>query len=413
MKTITASFFTTVSFRQAVQSMSFFWPWRLREIKTGKKNILLEQKMNELIGTNYAKTFYNARGALAHGLQALGIKTDDEIIIQAFTCVSVPNAIIALGAKPVYADIESETLNLAPEKIEELITEKTKAIIVQHTFGTPANLFKIGEITQKHDLFLIEDCAHSLGAKYQNQPIGSFGKFSIFSFGRDKVISSVNGGVLVTKDLILYQKLSQNLNLPPFWIICQNLFYNKIGYLSRLTYDFLSLGKIIIFSAKKLKLIPKIISTKENNCNDLKILNYAMPNCLAELALTELQHLNEVNDHRRQLAELYNETLSGSYEIIYPKEAEDDYQIFLRTALVSPNREIIYNHCKKNKIILGNWYDKVIAPKNTIVEKTDYQQGSCPIAEKMAKEILNLPNHLNVSIKQAKKVITTLKQLHD
>ena len=413
MKTITASFFTTVSFRQALQAMSFFCPWRLNQMRKGNKNKLLAEKMIEFIETKYACTFYNARGALYHGLKALEIKTGDEIIIQAFTCVSVPNAIKAVGAKPVYADIEEKNLNLDPEKIEKLITEKTKAIIIQHTFGTPAKIGKIGEINKKYGLFLIEDCAHSLGAKYQNRPVGSFGKFSVFSFGRDKVISAVNGGVLCTNDPELYQKLPQTLKLPPFWIICQNLFYNKIGYLSRLTYDFLSLGKVIIFLAKKLKLIPKITSNQENNCIDLKILNYAMPNCLAELALTELQHLNEANEHRRQLAELYNETLSDNYEIIYPAEGENDYQIFLRTALLTSNREIIHAYCKKNKIILGNWYDKVIAPKKTQLDKTDYQAGSCPIAEKVAEKIVNLPNHLNVTIKNAKRVITLLKKLHD
>ena len=150
MKTITASFFTTVSFRQALQAMSFFCPWRLNQMRKGNKNKLLAEKIIEFIETKYACTFYNARGALYHGLKALEIKTGDEIIIQAFTCVSVPNAIKAVGAKPVYADIEEKNLNLDPEKIEKLITEKTKAIIIQHTFGTPAKIGKIGEIIKKY-----------------------------------------------------------------------------------------------------------------------------------------------------------------------------------------------------------------------------------------------------------------------
>lgn len=115
------------------------------------------------------------------------------MILQAYTCVSVSNAIIATGAKPIYVDIDAQTLNINPQLIEKHITQKTKAIIVQHTFGIPADIHAIQSIVKKHQLFFIEDCAHALGAQYKEKMVGSFGDIAVYSFGRDKVISSVNG----------------------------------------------------------------------------------------------------------------------------------------------------------------------------------------------------------------------------
>ena len=135
---------------------------------------------------------YNARSALYHGIRALGIGSWDEIILQAYTCVSVPNAIIATGAKPIYCDIDPDTLNIDPHKIIQLITPKTKAILIQHTFWISADIQSIQTICTDHHLMLIEDVCHALWWTYQWQKLGTFWDIAIFSFGRDKIISSVN-----------------------------------------------------------------------------------------------------------------------------------------------------------------------------------------------------------------------------
>ena len=250
MKTLTASFFTTLSCKQAAKCLNYFLPWNWLKIKQGHKVKELEERFRGLLGVKYAQAFYNARGALYFGLKGLGIGQNDEVIIQAYTCVSVPNAIMALGAKPVYVDISLADLNIDPFKIEEKITSQTKAIIVQHTFGLPADMANISAIAKKHKLFLIEDCAHALGAKFNNKPVGGNGDFSIFSFGRDKVISSVNGGMLITNNQAIYDNLPKNLPYPKFCEIFKNLLYPLIALKSRLTYDFLALGKFIIFASK-------------------------------------------------------------------------------------------------------------------------------------------------------------------
>lgn len=408
MKLLSASFFTTVSFSQAAAALSFFLPWNWNKINNGCGAEKLEQSIKEITKTNYARSFYNGRGALYHGLQAIGIGDGDEVIIQAFTCVSVPNAIISLKARPVYADID-DTLNIKPEKIEDKINFRTKAIIVQHTFGCPADLGKIIELAKKHSIILVEDCAHSLGAEYNGRPVGSFGKFAIFSFGRDKVISSVNGGMLATNDQGLFNKLPKKLPLPKLKIIIQNLFYPTIAFKSRLFYNFFNLGKITITLAKKLGHIPEITSAKENNCNDGQILKLGLPNALAELALKELKMLNCYNCCRIELARYYYQNLNCFFKTIF-LENSNNRNIYMRFCLIAENKEEIYSRLKKKGIVLGNWYDSPVAPKKTKLENALYELGSCPIAENFSRKCLNLPNHSGITLKDAEKIVKELKK---
>lgn len=410
MKLITASFFTTVSGRQARLALSFILPWKWGKIKHGAAGAELEDEFKNLLGVKYAQAFYNARGALYHGLTALGISAGDEVIIQAYTCVSVANAIIAAGAKPVYCDISLADLNLDPTKLESIITSKTKAIIVQHNFGLPADLKAIKAIADQHGLKLIEDCAHSLGAKYQGQPVGTFGEFSVFSFGRDKVISGVNGGLLATNNSEIFHKLPNNLPLPKLWVILQNLRYPIVALKSFHTYYFLSLGKVIIALAKNLKLIPEITSPAENQCSDTSILNYNLPNCLASLILKELPELEKVNAHRQELATLYYQRLnSDRFKVIYLSNNANE-NIYLRCVALTTNRKSLADFLKKYGVILGNWYDQAVSPHQASLKASGFVNGSCPSAELAADQTLNLPNHFNITLADAAKVIKLIQQ---
>src|SRR5512135_1616150 len=119
--------------------------------------------------------FYKGRVALFAILKAMGVNTGDEVIVPGFTCVVVPNAVIYNRALPVFVDIDGATYNIDPGKIEAKITKKTRAIIVQHTFGVPAEMDGITEIAKAHNLFLIEDSCHTLGSRYKGKPVGAFG----------------------------------------------------------------------------------------------------------------------------------------------------------------------------------------------------------------------------------------------
>ena len=182
-----------------------FNPFRWRKGPSIKR---LEGEFARQFGGVGAVSFESGRVSLWAILRTLGIGEGDEVVVQAFTCVVVPDAVVWAGAKPVYIDI-GENYNCDPDAIVGVITPRTRAIVVQHTFGIPAQIDKIMEIARKHRLVVIEDCAHTVGGIYKNGLLGSWAPISFFSFGQEKAISAVRGGVVVTKDLVFAEKLRE------------------------------------------------------------------------------------------------------------------------------------------------------------------------------------------------------------
>ncbi|OQX00669.1 hypothetical protein BWK69_00990, partial [Candidatus Parcubacteria bacterium A4] len=169
----------------------------------------LEEEFRKELGVKYAIAFNSGRSSLMAILNSLEIEKGSEILLQAFTCNAVPNPVLWSGLKPIFVDCDEKTFNINPDNLKRKITPQSKAVIVQHTFGLPADLDEISKICKENNLILIEDCAHSLGAIYKGKKVGMFGKASFFSFSRDKVISSVYGGMVATNDEGLAQKLKQ------------------------------------------------------------------------------------------------------------------------------------------------------------------------------------------------------------
>jgi dTDP-4-amino-4,6-dideoxygalactose transaminase len=163
-----------------------FQPWKW---KRGKQIKEFEDAFKDYLGVRYAVSFNSGRSALMAILNALDLK-EGEVLLQAFTCNAASNPVMWSGLIPVYVDVNDGTFNMDAEDLKRKITKKSKAVIIQHTFGKPAEIDKISEICEMNNLILIEDCAHSLGATHKNQKVGTFGRVSFFSFSRDKVISS-------------------------------------------------------------------------------------------------------------------------------------------------------------------------------------------------------------------------------
>ncbi|MCG2691908.1 aminotransferase class I/II-fold pyridoxal phosphate-dependent enzyme, partial [Microgenomates group bacterium] len=166
-------------------------PWRWQK---GKALAELETILKKYFNLPHCYLVNAGRSALYLGLKSLNLHSGDEVLYQGFTCAVVPQAIIKAGAKPV--SVNCLNFNLDVHDLLKKISSRSKALIIQHTFGNPDDLKAIIKICGQHQLVLIEDCAHALGAKYQGKPIGSFGDMTVLSFGRDKVISSVFGGAL-------------------------------------------------------------------------------------------------------------------------------------------------------------------------------------------------------------------------
>ena len=149
----------------------------------------------------------NGRSAIYLFLKSLNLPAGSEILVQSFTCVTAVNPILWAGLVPVYVDINPDTLSAAPESLQSRISPRTKLIMLQHTFGAPGALKTVVELAKKHNLIVLEDCAHALGAKANNQPLGTFGDAAIISFGIEKTLSTKLGGALLVNNLDLIQSI--------------------------------------------------------------------------------------------------------------------------------------------------------------------------------------------------------------
>lgn len=388
----------------ALKSLFLFHKW-FDDSETRK----LEDEFASRFGPKYKALAINSgRSAEYIILKALGIGEGDEVALQAFTCIAVPNSVLWLKAKPMYVDIDS-SLNMDPQKLRKMITRKTKAVIVQHTFGVPASLDMIRKITRDKKVFMVEDCAHSLGAKYDGEETGTFGDVSFFSFGRDKVISSIFGGVILCADTDLYLKMKSErdkLKMPSRRWIFQQLLH-PIAFSLILPLYNLYFGKLILFLLQKLNLLSRAVYAKEKKSQQPKeIFPTKMPGVLARLARNQLKKLDSFNAHRTKIADIYKKSLRKGVQI---RIGSKSMPIWLRFPVLVGNRNQLYDRFKSRGILLGDWYKEILSPSRQI-ELFGYKLGSCEMAEKYSKEILNLPTYPLLTIDQAVFVSELLKK---
>ncbi|MBI3335583.1 MAG: aminotransferase class I/II-fold pyridoxal phosphate-dependent enzyme [Candidatus Portnoybacteria bacterium] len=361
-------------------------------------------------------TFNSGRSALLTILQSFGIGKGDEVMLQAFTCNAVPNPVIWVGAKPVYVDVKEDTCNMNVKDVEKKITSKSKAIIVQHTFGSPAELDEILKIARKHNLFVIEDCAHALGSTYKGKLVGTFGDAAFFSFGRDKVISSVYGGSAIVKLKAISYKLEaiyENLPYPSTRWIKQQLRHPLCISVLLQWYNAplpnYGIGKFLLQLSQISRYLSKAVHWREKIGQKPDYFPARLPNALAYLALTQFKRLDEFNKHRRELADFYYE--SFIQDTRYKIQDTKNESIFLRYPIRNPKAYEIIRKARTRGILLGDWYSSPVAPDDTNLSAMHYQKGFCPAAEKLALETFNLPTNPNLSLDDAKRVVEFLKTL--
>ncbi len=374
---------------QAIKML--FQPWKWKEGDAVKK---AEQWFKDYFAAGEAISFNSGRSALMAILKTFNIGNGDEVLIQAFTCVAVPDPIIWVGAKPIYVDID-ETLNIDPNQLEKHITRKTKAIIVQHTFGIPAKIEMITKIAQKYNLILIEDCAHSLGAEINGKKVGTFGDAAFFSFGRDKIISSVFGGMAIINEKLKIKNgklkdFQEILSYPNYFWIFQQLLH-PVAFSIILPLYNLFIGKLLLFILQKLRLLSFPVYKEEKLGNKPDIFPAKYPNALANLLLAQLRKLVKYNESRRKIAQYYFGKLNSIPNIHLPTKV--DGSIYLRFNILTIKTSELLERARKQGILLGNWYRQVIDPIGVDLKTIGYKKGMCPKAEELANLSINLPTY--------------------
>jgi len=246
---------------------------RTPRLSIGPRMAEFEEAVAAVAGVPYGIAVSSGTAGLHLCLSALGIGEGDEVILPSFTFIAAGNAVLYQRAKPVFVDIDALNLNLDPGRIEEKITPRTRAIIVVHTFGRPADLDPIMEIARKHGLAVIEDACEAIGAEYRGRSVGGIGDFGVFGFYPNKPITTGEGGMVVTRDARFAETMralrNQGRSADDGWLEHSLLGYNYrlseincalgVAQVKRLNAILETREAVATRYAKELRLIPEVI----------------------------------------------------------------------------------------------------------------------------------------------------------
>jgi len=250
-----------------------------------------EERFATTIGVRHAISVCNGTVALHVALAALGIGSGDEVIVPTFTYIAPVNAIVYCGATPVFVDSEPRTWQLDPNDVYRRITPRTKAIVAVHLYGHPAEMNALSSLAREHGLFLIEDCAEAFGARYHGKHVGTFGDIATFSFYGNKTITTGEGGMVVTNDDMLAERVHRlkGQGLAPY----REYWHDIIGY------------------------------------------NYRMTNIAAAIGLAQLENAERFLHRKRAIAKLYQHLLAGTV-LEFQQEAPDTEHAWWMVSVLTP-----------------------------------------------------------------------------
>jgi len=336
-------------------------------LKSGKLTLgenvkSLESNFAKFEGMRYASGVSSATAGLHLSLLSIGVGKDDEVIVPVKTFISTANAAIYCGAKPIFCDVDNQSFQMDPSKLKKLITKKTKAIIPVHLGGNISPMNEIMETAAKNDIEVIEDAAHAHGATLYGKKAGSFGKIGVFSFYPDKVMVSSDGGIIVTNNRSIYEKI----------MLLRNVGRRNIG-----NHDFSIIGY-----------------------------NYRMNEIQAILANEQLRLLPKMLKRRRKIAELYNHEFEKikilDTQKILPGVKPSYYAYIMR--LLKGNLNLLRRNLYKNGIETSPMFTTLYKTKpylNLLPKKSK----KCAISEKLDNETFTIPLHPGMKNKEVKYVI--------
>ncbi len=340
--------------------------------------------------------YWKGRIALYAFLKSLKLQNEDEVIIPAFTCVVVPNAIMYAGLKPVYVDISNKTYDMDITLIEKSITTRTKVIICQNTFGLSSNILEILNLAKKYNLFTIEDCTHGFGGYYEGKPNGSYCDAAFYSTQWNKPFSTGIGGFLVinnNKLLDNLKTLEQEKVKPSFQekivllllLIFRHLFVNRFTQSILVNfYRLLSNNNLIVGSNQG----SELNSTKmpKNYFKDISFVQVFVGN----IRLKRLKHINLI---RKKNAKDYTAILKKNNKS-YVYESLEENHLFLKYPLIVKDRTQFFEIAVKQRVIIGDWFLSPLHPITGNLDKWGFYNECYPIAGVVSKKIVNLPTEV-------------------
>jgi dTDP-4-amino-4,6-dideoxygalactose transaminase len=361
-----------------------------------------ERRFARLLGDDVvAAAFWKGRVALYALLRALGVGRGDEVVVPGFTCVAVPNAIRLAGAAPVYADIEPGGYNLDADRIRELVSPSTRALLVQHSFGIPARIDELADVAARHGLLLVEDCAHTLGGRHHGRPLGTAGDGAFFSFQWSKPVTTGLGGMAITRDPAVAERLRlvrREAVVPPaaarLRLRAQENAYRRL-FSPRLAWP----AQAALHTVSRLGLFVGSSSDAELEGAPPTDHGWAMGPYQEARGERLLDTLSARNAHADALAARYDAALAPAG---WPPPPRPPGASLLRYPLAVADKDGLLRAARRARVELGSWFETPLHP--VPIEKHarfGYLPGQCPNAERAAAHLVNLPLHPRVSTAEA------------
>ena len=330
-----------------------------------------EKKIREYVGVKHAIGVNSGTSALHLLVRALGIGEGDEVITTPFSFVASTNCFLFERAKPVYVDIDPLTYNIDVDKIEEKITEKTKAILPVDVFGQPVNMKKVMELAKKYNLKVIEDSAEALGSEYDGIPAGTLADGGVYAFYPNKQITTAEGGMIVTNDdevaELCRSMRSQGRGNTGFW-----LHHERLGY------------------------------------------NYRLSELHAALGAAQMERLDEIIEKRNKVAQMYNERLSQIEGIHIPYIDKNVTKMSWFVYVIRLEDGMDRNRFMKRLLEHGiacRPYFTPIHLQPYMVEMFGFKRGDFPVTDRISAHSLAIPFYTNLSEKEIDYVCDTIRKI--
>jgi dTDP-4-amino-4,6-dideoxygalactose transaminase len=322
----------------------------------------LEQEIAAFTQTGFGLGVNSGSDALTLALRALEIGPGHEVITTPFTYIAPAESIYQMGARIVFADIDPKTFNLDPKDVERRITPRTKAIIAVHLFGQAAPLGELQALCRKHNLFLVEDCAQAIGARYQDKPVGGFGNVGCFSFYPTKNLGADgDGGMVVTNDEAL---------------------------------------------AKKVKML-RVHGIERRYYHDLHGFNSRLDEMQAAILRVKLPCLNGWNDRRRAIAAQYSAGFAG-LPLEVPAIAVGNHHVYHVYAILTAQRDVLQKHLSDNGVPTLIYYPLPLHLQKLYAD-CGWKVGDYPVAEGVSHRILPLPMYPELTDEQVQHVVKIVR----
>lgn len=342
-------------------------------LTTGPKIEEFEQAVCDYTGAKYGVAVSNGTAALHTACFAAGIGPGDEVITTPITFAASANCVLYCGGRPVFADVKPDTYNIDPDDIRRKITNRTKAIIAVHFTGQPCEMDEIHQIAKEHDLIVIEDAAHALGADYKGKKIGSISDMTTFSFHPVKHITTGEGGMITTDDERLYEKLklfrSHGITRDQ-----RLMTRNEGGWY----YEQLDLGY-----------------------------NYRITDIQCALGISQLRKLDRFVTRRKELARQYDEAFSGMEKIICPYQREGCHNSWHLYVLQVEDRKAMFERLRDAGILVNVHYIPVY--KHPYYQNHGYEDVCCPNAENLYQNLISIPMYAGLTNEQQNYVCENIK----